>query len=206
MTRPSPILGLDPGEPVIEGARHILPVRLDELYGFAPAVADPAQEQAHHDMRIAAKRLRYTMEIFRFLFPSGFRDLTRKVRRIQDTLGLVHDYDVFVPFLSRYLEGRRLDAESELRRRMFPGGNGGRSPASIAEVRTVIERTGGADEREAILHLIERTRAHRRETFAEFQNYWQSLMEEDFRGAVLAMIGLSTFTTGPPGSRPAAAS
>ena len=38
-------------------------VRLDELCGFMPRAADPDEVVALHDMRIAAKRLRYILEV-----------------------------------------------------------------------------------------------------------------------------------------------
>ena len=55
--------GLDPDGALADNAERIVRVRLDELCGFMPRAADPAEWVALHDMRIAAKRLRYVLEV-----------------------------------------------------------------------------------------------------------------------------------------------
>ena len=55
--------GLDPDGTLADNAERIVRVRLDELCGFMPRAADPEEVVALHDMRIAAKRLRYILEV-----------------------------------------------------------------------------------------------------------------------------------------------
>ena len=57
------VKGLDPATPLGDNAERIVRVRLGELYSFMPRAADAAEVTALHDMRIAAKRLRYILEI-----------------------------------------------------------------------------------------------------------------------------------------------
>ena len=57
------VKGLDPDGPLADNAERIVRVRLDELCGFMPHAADPGEVVALHDMRIAAKRLRYVLEV-----------------------------------------------------------------------------------------------------------------------------------------------
>ncbi len=45
-----------------DNARRIVAVRLEELRSFGAAALDPDEVEALHDMRIAAKRLRYVLE------------------------------------------------------------------------------------------------------------------------------------------------
>ena len=59
------VRGLEPAEPLADNAERIVRVRLDEMCGFMPQAADPNEVVALHDMRIAAKRLRYILEITR---------------------------------------------------------------------------------------------------------------------------------------------
>ena len=54
---------LDPGDSLAENAERIVRVRLEELCDFVPAVLDPSAVRELHDMRIAAKRLRYALEV-----------------------------------------------------------------------------------------------------------------------------------------------
>ena len=57
------VKGLEPDGALADNAERIVLVRLDELCGFMPRAADPAEVVALHDMRIAAKRLRYILEV-----------------------------------------------------------------------------------------------------------------------------------------------
>ena len=58
-----PVDDLDGAEPLAANVARILAVRIDELRSFVPAAFDPANVVALHDLRIAAKRLRYVLEV-----------------------------------------------------------------------------------------------------------------------------------------------
>lgn len=205
MARPSPISGLRPHESTLAAMRQIIPARLDELYALAPAVADPAATRGHHDMRIAAKRLRYTLEVFRFLDPEVFAPAIAAMRRIQDELGQVHDLDVFVPFCERYIEHRREESAAELGRLLFADSESSDTLRAVADVRRTLNQADGTAERKALLRLVEQLRARRRQVFAEFQQYWQGLAAAGFRESLLEAIGSGPLTTGPPAPAPASA-
>jgi CHAD domain-containing protein len=98
---------LDPDATLLDGARRILAVRLDEVGSFVPAVTDPADERALHDMRIAFKRLRYVLEVTRPCFGASADDAISSAKRFQDLLGEIHDCDVFVPLVESHLERLR---------------------------------------------------------------------------------------------------
>ncbi len=53
---------LDPKGPLVENAARIVRVRLDEMRSFVPAALRPECASEQHDLRIAAKRLRYVLE------------------------------------------------------------------------------------------------------------------------------------------------
>ena len=59
---------LDRQAPLADNAERIVRVRLDELCGFIPAALNVKNVVALHDMRIAAKRLRYLLEVTGFCF------------------------------------------------------------------------------------------------------------------------------------------
>jgi hypothetical protein len=141
-------------------------------------------------MRIAAKRLRYTMEAFSFLFPPEFGQLIKQVRQIQDLLGRIHDYDVFVPFFEEYLSRRRSETRLDLQEAAFAARDAGESAASLRAFRQLFASVDGSEEREALFRLIERTRARRVATFADFRAYWRQLEERRFRETLFGMIGL----------------
>lgn len=76
-----------------DAMERILRVRLDELCAFMPRVEDPAAVEALHDMRIAAKRLRYVLELTAFCFGPYATKAARCARELQDLLGEIHDAD-----------------------------------------------------------------------------------------------------------------
>ena len=91
------VKGLDPDGTLAENAERILAVRLEELHSFSPAVLDPAEAEALHDMRIAAKRLRYVLELAKpALAPEAVKQ-ARTAKKLQDLLGQIHDCDEMLP-------------------------------------------------------------------------------------------------------------
>jgi CHAD domain-containing protein len=99
--KPRPVKGLDGARPVEENARRILRVRLDELFSFDEKVRDPWQSVALHDARIAAKRVRYVLEILGPTLGDPSDELHDRAKDIQDLLGELHDCDVIGPRLER---------------------------------------------------------------------------------------------------------
>ena len=67
-----PVKKLDPSHSLGENAARIVKVRLDEMLDFAPRALD-GKTKAQHDMRIAAKRLRYVLEVTGFCFGASGR-------------------------------------------------------------------------------------------------------------------------------------
>ncbi|MBI2377166.1 MAG: CHAD domain-containing protein [Deltaproteobacteria bacterium] len=70
--------------------RH-LARRLAEALDQLGAIDDPVSASSHHELRIRLKRLRYTVEILRSVFPSA--DQVASLKHIQDDLGEKHDLE-----------------------------------------------------------------------------------------------------------------
>jgi CHAD domain-containing protein len=87
-----------------DAAQRIVAVRLDELCGFMPAAADPDEVQTLHDMRIAAKRLRYVLELTDFCFGPYAAKAAKRARQLQDLIGEIHDCDVTLPRVQALLD------------------------------------------------------------------------------------------------------
>ena len=105
------VKGLDPDGTLADNAERILAVRLKELHSFSPAVLDPAEVEALHDMRIAAKRLRYVLEMTRPALGPEAAKQARTAKRLQDLLGQIHDCDEMLP---RVREHEAVGAASHL--------------------------------------------------------------------------------------------
>ena len=93
---------LDPGGRLDDNAARLLRVRLDELVSFAPRALDRDRVEDQHDMRIAAKRLRYVLEVTGFCFGAPADTARRRARELQDILGEMHDCDVMLPRVERH--------------------------------------------------------------------------------------------------------
>jgi CHAD domain-containing protein len=91
------VKGLDPKEPLRPNAARIVATRLDELRSFAAEALEPGAETAQHDMRIAAKRLRYVLEIAGACFGPRAEAARRLAKELQGVLGEIHDCDVMLP-------------------------------------------------------------------------------------------------------------
>ena len=102
------VKGLRPGSKLGGAARKIAAQRVADMLQFDEAVRDPANIRELHDLRIAAKRLRYTLEVLGSALGPAAAIAEDEAKALQDVLGEVHDCDVLGPRLERELA--RLDA------------------------------------------------------------------------------------------------
>jgi CHAD domain-containing protein len=94
-------------------ARAIIRDRLKDLEKLSSSFYRPTEPTQLHDMRIAAKRLRYSIELFETCWGSHIARFAKQAARLQTALGTVHDCDVWLEsFRKEVTESRRLkDAE-----------------------------------------------------------------------------------------------
>lgn len=154
------VKGIDPQGRLIDNAHRIVAVRLDELCGFAPKVFDPEEVEALHDMRIAAKRLRYILEVTGDLFGPFADEARKRTRELQDLLGDLHDCDVLVPRVLALLD----DLRDEDVAAVVAGGE----PVHAEHYR-------------GLELLVVRTRARRQQLFERFLAFWTDLERDGFR-------------------------
>lgn len=88
---------LDPAAPLRPNAVRIVRTRLEELLSFAEKALVPGGAEAQHDMRIAAKRLRYALELVGPCIGDAAEPARRAAKEIQSALGDLHDCDVILP-------------------------------------------------------------------------------------------------------------
>lgn len=60
-----------------------------------------------HSLRLATKRLRYTLELFRPCYGPGFRQRLDSLRRVQQLLGEINDCATATAVLARLNQGRQ---------------------------------------------------------------------------------------------------
>jgi len=77
-------------------AANRISLRLTTLLSYEEWVHNPDAVTEHHAMRIAAKKLRYTMEVYAPVYRLGLKKYLFRVKKIQEILGDLHDCDVWI--------------------------------------------------------------------------------------------------------------
>jgi CHAD domain-containing protein len=86
--------------PFAVGAAKVVEVRAGEVFAHSEGVLDLGDVERVHDMRVATRRLRATLEIFGPCFPrKRRRRALRRVKALADALGARRDLDVEIELL-----------------------------------------------------------------------------------------------------------
>jgi CHAD domain-containing protein len=171
---------LHPAEPLADNAERIVRVRLDEMCGFMPRAADPAEVVALHDMRIASKRLRYILEITAPIFGDYASAAVRLTKDVQDLLGEIHDCDVQIPEVQAFLD--ELVAEDA---RQLVAAAGNAEDLDPSAVRKASHRNDHAGLVALIVHL----RARRELLYTRFLELWQEYERKGYRARLEYAVG-----------------
>jgi hypothetical protein len=166
------VKGLKCDASLADNAERIVRTRLDELYAFTPKALNPKKTKALHDMRIAAKRLRYVLEVTAFCFGPYASTATKRAKELQDLLGEIHDCDELLPrvhAVQRDLRDRDVDALLDL-----GADDDDLAPELGARVRHA-DAYGGL---EVLAVWLE---ARRTLLFERFLDRWKALQRQAFR-------------------------
>ena len=167
------VKGVDPDGRADDEVAKIVAVRLDELCSFMPAARDPAAVRTLHDMRIAAKRLRYLLELFAPSFGEYAADAAKQTKKLQDVLGEIHDCDVTRPRIAALGEELRAEDARAVLAQVEPGAKDlDMGLAAQAPHRAAYR---GLDTLDVAL------RARRELLFVRFLDRWDKLERKGFR-------------------------
>jgi CHAD domain-containing protein len=167
------VKGLHPDATLADNLQRIVATRLDELCSFVPRALDPARVKALHDMRIAAKRLRYILEVgAEPCFGPYAVTAIKRTKELQDLLGELHDCDVQLPRV-RVLQDE-LRAADALEARVRAGDAPDLDP-------TLASGTPHAEAWRGLETLCIYVEARRGLLFDRFLEMWRELEREGFR-------------------------
>jgi CHAD domain-containing protein len=139
--------------------------RVEELLAWQDCLADEKAKDSHHQMRIAAKRLRYTVEISQPLYDGAMAAPVEAVKELQTLLGDIHDCDVWDEQLDSFEE------EERERARAFYG-----RAAPFSRLRP------------GIRHFQQLRRCQRQQRFGELITLWARLRHEGFWDRLAGML------------------
>jgi len=133
-------------------------------------------------MRISAKRLRYTLELFRAVFGEQGETAIDRVKAIQEELGNLHDADVRIALIQEELTSLASEQVCEIGRSLAAA-----PPAAHASIATAALRPPPDDPRRGLLTLLGRQYTARHEWFLRFNELWRQFDAEGMRADLVAM-------------------
>jgi CHAD domain-containing protein len=105
VARPRDVPGLDCEETFSLAAARVVEVRAGEVFEHRAGVLEVEDIEPLHSMRVASRRLRAALEVFRPCFPrKSYKRALRLVKALADALGERRDRDVSIAFLAGFLE------------------------------------------------------------------------------------------------------
>ena len=123
--------------------------KLDEFLAMEDWVHKENEILKHHEMRIRAKWLRYTLEAFAPLYEQELSEEIKMMKNFQDTLGEMHDCDVWIEGIPKFIE--------ETQRKM----------AIIPE-----NEQAAADQNQDLLNFLDFIKEKRKSHYQKFVSFW----------------------------------
>jgi CHAD domain-containing protein len=142
--------------------------RLDEIFDHEASVYVPENIKEHHAMRIAVKRLRYTMEVFSSLYEGELENQIEVCKKLQDMLGDMRDCDVWMDYLPQFMEDERAYSLDYF---------GHDDSFGILEP--------------GLLHFQKHLRERRSAIYEEFVAYWKNIQEQNIWNDLKQFIQLT---------------
>jgi CHAD domain len=195
MAKAKPIRGLDIHAPTEVNARIIAKIRLAELYTWEQYVDNPYHVRELHNLRIAAKRLRYTLEIFADALPPTIAPLLKEVEQLQEELGALHDTDVMIALLRLCLGAQ--DGGSGYEYALAHALHTQKNADFIINPDVVTSlldpaTVPSATERRGLESLLLDLHQQRSRYYSTFRQHWNALSAADFRSVALSTLDAET--------------
>jgi putative phosphoesterase len=141
-------------QPVLEKAHWSISFRLDDFLGMEKYVLMENEKLKHHEMRMYAKKLRYTMEVFAPLYNDKLAEEIDNIKNFQDVLGEMHDCDVWMDYILKFVEKQK---------------------NKIAAKKTDLAKL-----EQALDNFLTLLSQKRKENYSQFVHLWQQNKENEF--------------------------
>jgi len=140
--------------------------RLDLLLEYERWVYNPDAVAEHHAMRIAAKKLRYTMETYAPVYRRNLKKPLARIKKIQEILGDLHDCDVWIDTVMVMLLNERTSPVADFTTHNIQG-------SRVTSYR----------------HFLSERENERKRIYRRFVRYWESVRRtglwDELRGTLI---------------------
>ncbi len=92
-----------------DAGRDVITERVRELQDLSASLYRPHKIRPLHEMRIAAKRLRYAIELFAPCWNEPLASSAKEIAKMQTSLGELHDCDVWIAEIGKMLRDTNSD-------------------------------------------------------------------------------------------------
>lgn len=196
MAKARAISGLDAQALTSTNARIIARTRLEEMEEWGRYAHDPQRSNELHDLRIASKRLRYTLEIFADVLPEESSSVIEEVTQIQEELGALHDSDVMIALLSLCLEQQahpntKGHTNGKHAQALEAQQKAGKHLVSNLDLVTHLLDAHTAPtqaQRDGLDHLLHDTQQQRQKQYGIFREHWDTLQARGFHREVFDLL------------------
>lgn len=187
MTKAWPVDDVDPDKSLEYNARRILGVRMAEYFSYTRVVPLEHAIEPLHNLRISAKRLRYTLELFAVVFGDLGKVQISRIKAIQGELGELHDHDVRIELILDELQQTSAEQIAALGRQLAAA-----PVADHAAIAATVLRPPPDDPRRGLIALLGREHARRSERYQSFRQLWNQQMADGVR------VDLARMSRGDP--------
>ena len=142
---------------VLEKACWRISFKLDDFLAMENCVHMENEALKHHEMRIHAKKLRYTMEVFAPLYKNKLAQEIETIKAFQDILGEMHDCDVWKQYIPKFIQETNAKTKSNRKK-----------------------KTGTSNADRAILNFLNCVKQKRKAHYREFVDLWDENKKKGF--------------------------
>lgn len=187
MARARALTGLDLQASTAQIAREIVRERLADMYACARYIDKSKNIHELHDLRIATKRVRYTLEIFAPFLPAESSNFAEELATLQDELGELHDSEVMLALLRLPLQPD--EAEVAIVQAMVPPVGTCKPLLSLELIASVTHPSDvpGTKECRGLAGFLRRQEERREQSYRAFRQHWERLEQEHFREKLVAL-------------------
>ena len=184
MARARTLTNLDPQAPTALNARLTAQERLQDMYAYRQFVDNPDAVQELHNLRIATKRVRYTLEVFHKYLPESSGAFADELTQLQDELGALHDSEVMLALLRLALQEASTASPTAQEEQDLL------SPRLAASVSALNGGSAAPTQRErrGLLSFLQYQEQRREKCYATFRNHWERLEQRAFYTEFLRML------------------